>query len=227
MPLPADLPASSPSLPAAVLLPIVLYSVVTSVTPGPNNMMLLSSGLRFGVRRTVPHIAGIVLGGTFMVAMTGLGLASAMARYPLLQAGLKWGGLLYLLWLAWQMTRMTAPAPTAPGAPGDHGGATAQAQHARPLGFWGAAAFQWINPKLWMMALGLFTSYLPAHSGTAAVLAASLIFGVTNLPCISVWAVAGQSLRRWLQNPALLKLFNWSMAAALLASMLPVIWRQA
>lgn len=210
-------------LPTAVLLPIVLYSIVTSVTPGPNNMMLLSSGLRFGVRRSVPHMLGISIGGAVMVALTGLGLVSVLERYPLVQAGLKWGGLLYLLWLAWQMTRMTAPAPA--DADANVGEAPDSPAASRPLGFWGAAAFQWINPKLWMMALGLFGSYLPAHSGTAAVLAAALIFGVANLPCISVWAVAGQSLRRWLQNPTLLKLFNWSMAAALLASMLPVIWR--
>ncbi|MDO5652491.1 MAG: LysE family translocator [Brachymonas sp.] len=193
MPLPT--PVAHAPLSAAVLLPILLYAVVTSVTPGPNNMMLLSSGLRFGVRRTVPHILGIVIGGTFMVVLTGLGIASVLERYPLVQAVLKWGGLVYLLWLAWQMTRMAAPAPQTDAAHAADQAASSSTPTARPLGFWGAAAFQWINPKLWMMALGLFSSYLPAHSGTTAVVVASLIFGIANLPCVSVWAVAGHSLR--------------------------------
>lgn len=196
-------------------LPIALYSAVTSITPGPNNLMLLSSGVRFGVRRSVPHMLGISIGGSFMVAMVGLGLMQVFHAWPLLQELLKWAGMAYLLWLAWQLAR--APAPQESGSPGG------TAASARPLGFWGAVAFQWINPKLWVMALGLFGTYLPAHSSMADVVTASVVFGIVNLPCISSWAVAGQGLRHWLQNPVALRLFNGGMAVALLASMLPVM----
>lgn len=204
----------------AQLLPMVLFIVVTSVTPGPNNMMLLSSGVRFGVRRSVPHLLGVSWGGAFMMAMAGLGIAGLFARWPLLQTLLRWAGMAYLLWLAWQMTRMSAPQEP-PATPAD--AADSPNLQARPLGFWGAAAFQWINPKAWVMALGLFSTYMPAHSSTLAVLLAALLYGVINMPCVSVWAVAGQGLRHWLQHPPALRAFNWSMAALLLASMLPVL----
>lgn len=198
---------------------IVPYIVVMSITPGPNNLMLLSSGVRFGAQRSVPHMLGISFGGAVMIVLTGLGLLEVFQRHPLLQQGVRWGGMLYLLWLAWQMTR--APAPQEPEAAGEG----AVTQLAGPLGFWGAAAFQWVNPKMWMMALGLLSAYLPPGQGIAAVVLVALVFGVTNLPCISVWAIAGQRLRHWLQHPARLQGFNWTMAAALVLSMAPVLLR--
>ena len=212
-------------------LSIFPYIVVMSVTPGPNNLMLLSSGVRFGVQRSVPHMLGVSAGGALMILLTGLGLLEAFQRQPLLQQGVQWGGMVYLLWLAWQMTRASAPeeckvsdegewahAQGADGAP--------SVQAVRPLGFWGAVAFQWVNPKMWMMALGLLSAYLPRGQGAAAVALVALVYGVTNLPCISVWAIGGQRLRHWLQNPARLQAFNWTMAAALLLSMAPVLLNQ-
>ena len=197
-------------------LSIVPYIVVMSITPGPNNLMLLSSGVRFGTQRSIPHILGISVGGAVMIILTGLGLLELFQRHPLLQQGVQWGGMAYLLWLAWQMTRAAAPQEEA----------TSPQAVARPLGFLGAAAFQWINPTRWMMALGLLSAYLPSGQGVAAVALVALVFGVTNLPCISVWAIAGQHLRHWLQQPARLQAFNWTMAAALLLSMAPVLLRQ-
>lgn len=218
-------------------LSIVPYIVVMSVTPGPNNLMLLSSGVRFGAQRSLPHMLGISVGGAVMIVLTGLGLLELFQRHPLLQQGVQWGGMAYLLWLAWQMTRAPAPQEAleqealVPGGaaqqpPGHAQGASSAEALARPLGFLGAAAFQWVNPKMWMMALGLLSAYLPPGQGVAAVALVALVFGVTNLPCISVWAIAGQHLRHWLQQPARLQAFNWSMAAALLLSMAPVLLRQ-
>ena len=211
---------------AAQYLPIALYVAVFSVTPGPNNLMLLSSGARFGLRRSVPHMLGISLGGALMVLLTGLGLVGVFVRYPVLQQALRWVGLAYLLWLAWQMTRSPAPESSRP-ATADTAAPTAAATQAdpqsRPLGFVGAAAFQWINPKLWMGALGLFTAYLPANPGSRAVILVSILFAFINIPCVSIWAAAGQQLQRLLQKPKTLLLFNWSMAVLLVASMLPAL----
>jgi threonine/homoserine/homoserine lactone efflux protein len=211
------------SMAPALAGPIVLYTVVTSITPGPNNLMLLSSGVRFGVRRSVPHVMGISIGAAVMVALTGLGLAQLFVRWPVLHGVLQGLGMAYLLWLAWQLTRMPAPREAEERAGEGHEGegSSPQEVRAQPLGFWGAAAFQWVNPKLWVMALGLYTTYVPAGSGVPMVLGAAALFGVINLPCVSVWAGMGQALRRSLRQPRVLKAFNWSMAVLLLASMAP------
>ena len=211
---------------AAQYLSIALYIAVFSVTPGPNNLMLLSSGARFGVRRSVPHMLGISLGSALMVLLTGLGLVGMFVRYPILQQALRWVGLGYLLWLAWQMTRSPAPASSRPAAADKTAHTTSATQadpQSHPLGFMGAAAFQWINPKLWMGALGLFTAYLPVNPGNRAVILVSILFAFINIPCVSIWAAAGQQLQHLLQKPKTLLLFNWSMAVLLVASMLPAL----
>lgn len=216
----------------ALTLSIVPYIVVMSITPGPNNLMLLSSGVRFGAQRSLPHMLGISIGGALMIVLTGLGLVGVFQRYPVLQQLMQWGGLVYLLWLAWKMTQASAPEEQ---RVVDADGAVAMVldqldrnalTSARPMGFVGAAAFQWVNPKMWMMALGLLSAYLPEGQGAMAVMVVALVFGLANLPCIAVWAVAGQHLRHWLQNPRALQWFNWSMAAALVLSMAPVLLRQ-
>lgn len=195
----------------SVLLSIALYSAVCSVTPGPNNLMLLSSGMRFGVRRTLPHMVGISLGAAVLTLMCGLGLAEMFEIYPILQTVLKWVGMGYLLWLAWGIARSGAPE-------------SAQTQEqAKPLGFWGAAAFQWVNPKAWVMSVGLISAYLPAHPSLETIVIASIALALVNFPCISVWAVAGQKLRSFLQNPRSLQWFNWTMAGLLVLSMVPAV----
>ena len=199
------------TLTLSAILSISLYCAVCSVTPGPNNLMLLSSGMRFGTRRTLPHMFGISIGAAILTMLCGLGLAQLFAQWPLLQTLLKWAGMAYLLWLAWGITRSSAPDAE-----------TSQGQ-GQPLGFWGAAAFQWINPKAWLMSIGLISAYLPPQPSMLLVAAASILLGIVNFPCISVWALAGQSLRTWLQNPRALHLFNWTMAALLVVSMVPVL----
>ena len=190
------------------LLPALLaFAFASSITPGPNNLMLLASGANFGVRRSVPHMLGISVGHSFMVVVVGLGLMGVFEAAPVLHDVLTVASVLYLLWLAWKV---------ATSAPKDG------ASRARPFTFWQAAAFQWVNPKAWVMAIGAITLYA-GDGGPWAVLAVAAVFAATNLPSISVWTVMGQEMRRFLTSPTRLKAFNWTMAGLLVLSLWPVL----
>ena len=191
-----------------LFLALLGFAFVTSVTPGPNNMMLLASGVNFGFRRTVPHMLGISIGHALMVFLVGLGLAGVFRAWPPALMGLKVASVVYMLWLAWKIAHS--------GAPGE-GRAKPQ-----PMTFLQAAAFQWVNPKAWAMALGAVSAYVvePSVLAYAAVAGA---FACVNLPSVSVWAGAGQALRRWLDGPGRLRAFNWTMAALLVLSLWPVV----
>ena len=197
-------------MPLDLLLALMGFAFVTSVTPGPNNLMLLASGANFGVRRTVPHMLGISLGHAFMVTLVGLGLMGLMEAVPGLQTVLKAVSLAYLIYLAWKIAT-AAPPPEA--------GAVARG---RPLTFLQAAAFQWVNPKAWAMALSAVAAYAPDRSW-GAVVAVAAVFSLVNLPSIFLWAGMGQVLRNFLSDPARLRAFNITMAVLLLASVVPVL----
>ncbi|WP_207100417.1 LysE family translocator [Paracoccus shandongensis] len=192
---------------AEILLALTGFSLVTSATPGPNNMMLMASGANFGLRRTVPHIMGVSLGFGAMVAILGMGLDRIVMGNAALAGALKWASLAYVLWLAWKIA--TAAPPSQADAPG------------RPLGFLGAAAFQWVNPKAWAMALGALSAYA---AGVGGPLVVAVIFAAVNLPLVAAWAAAGQGLQGLLAHPARLRAFNAAMAALLVLSMLPVVF---
>ncbi len=184
------------------------FAFVTSVTPGPNNMMLMASGANFGFRRTIPHMLGISLGHALMVFLVGLGLAGIIHAQPNILIGMKIASVLYMLWLAWKIAQSAAPGEGKSGA--------------RPFNFFQAAAFQWVNPKAWAMALGATSAYAPDAS-VRAYLIVAVIFACTNLPSVSVWAYAGQKLRAYLSSPARLRAFNWTMSGLLIASLIPVL----
>ncbi len=192
------------------LIALSLFALVTSITPGPNNLMLLASGVNFGFRPTVPHMLGISSGFLVMVIAVGLGLAEMFARMPWIYAVLKWVGATYLLYLAWCIATAGPPAESNEG------------RAAKPMTFWGAAAFQWVNPKAWVMAISAFTTYVPASSGVLTVILAAVIFAGINLPCVSVWALFGQGLRLVLRVPRYRVAFNWGMAALLVVSLYPL-----
>lgn len=191
-----------------LLTALAVFAFVTSITPGPNNLMLLASGVNFGFRRSVPHMLGIGIGFTAMVALVGLGLAGIFSAWPPARQILQAVSALYMLWLAWKIARA---------APPDSGG-----PQGRPITFLQAAAFQWVNPKAWTMALGAVSLYAPGQE-VAAVLWVAAVFGLVNLPSVSCWTLLGLTLRRALQNPARLRAFNWTMAALLVASLWPVL----
>ena len=198
-----------------VLIAASLFSFVSSITPGPNNMMMLASGVNFGFRRSVPHWLGICGGFTFMLCAVGLGLHTLLADHPAFYDLLRYTGSAYLIWMAWRLATATAtPASQDDDAP---------KSEARPLGVWAAAAFQWVNPKAWVMAVTAMSAYLPARAQAIDVVALALLFGVINLPCVACWAGGGAALRRFLQDPLRLRIFNISMALALLASLYPML----
>ena len=191
-----------------ILLALLSFALVSSITPGPNNVMLTASGANFGVLRTVPHMLGIGLGLVVMILMVGLGLMGLFDLWPMSYTLLKAASVAYLVWLAWKIAN--AAAPDAPGA------------RARPMTALQAALFQWVNPKAWTMALTAITLYAPGR-GTAAIALVALAFGLVCLPSVAVWTLLGREMRRWLNSPARLRAFNWTMAALLLASLWPVV----
>jgi threonine/homoserine/homoserine lactone efflux protein len=193
-----------------VFLALLLFCVVASVTPGPNNMMLLASGVNFGVRRTLPHLAGVVLGFAAMVALVGFGLDAIFRIAPWLAPAMRYAGAAYLLWLAWRIAKS--------------GAVKEGAAAGRPLGFLGAAAFQWINPKGWVMAVSALTTYAVSADYTTAVLVVALTCLVVGVPCTGVWVLFGAAMRRFLADPRRARPFNWTMGALLVASIAPVFW---
>ncbi|MGR3323501.1 MAG: LysE family translocator [Pseudooceanicola sp.] len=195
---------------AQILLALVAFAFVSSITPGPNNLMLMASGANFGFRRTVPHMLGIGIGFTVMVILVGAGLIRLFDAVPVSYTLLKFGSVAYLLWLAWKIAHAAPPAER----PEDAG---------RPMTFLQAAAFQWVNPKAWTMALTAIAVYAPDRT-LWAILVVGLTFGVVNLPTVSTWTVLGVQMRRLLTNPGRLRAFNWTMAALLVASLWPVLY---
>jgi threonine/homoserine/homoserine lactone efflux protein len=193
-----------------LLIAFVLFAFVTSVTPGPNNMMLLASGVNFGVRRSVPHMLGISLGFMVLVAAVGLGLGQLFEQFPPLYAALRYAGAAYLLYLAWKIAGSSAP---------DASGKAA----GKPFTFLQAAAFQWVNPKAWIMAIGAITTYTPQDGFLLNVLLIAALFALVNCPSVGLWTVAGSLLRRWLDKPRVLRAFNIGMALLLVASLYPIL----
>jgi len=191
------------------LIALALYALVTSVTPGPNNLMLLASGVNFGFRQTIPHMLGIALGFTAMVALVGFGLGAVLTLFPIVFNVLRVLALVYMVWLSWKLA-----------SSGSLGSGDAKA---RPMTFIEAALFQWINPKAWAMALTATTLYTVPDMYYLSVILVAGTFGVINLPSVSCWAGFGVALRGFLSVPARLRIFNVGMALLLLLSTLPFI----
>ncbi len=189
-------------------LPLLTYVATMSVTPGPNNLMLAASGVNFGFRRTVPHMLGVSIGHGFQVCIVAGLLAWMLAWLEALRQVLVGAGCGYLLWLAWRQARA--------GEPG-------QGQRTQPLGFVGAALFQWVNPKAWMMGVNTAILFLPSGSGWWTAASLALVCIAVNLPCVAVWAVAGDRLRHRLHDPLALRAFNLSMAALLAGTALWIL----
>lgn len=187
---------------------LAAFALVSSITPGPNNLMLMASGANFGFRRTLPHMFGVAMGFTFMLVLVGAGLSEVFDRYPISYTILKAFSVVYLLWLAWKIANAAPPK-------------SAKAE-GRPFSFLQAAGFQWVNPKAWAMSLTAFTVYAPSQS-LGATFAVAAVFGLVNLPSIASWTVLGQELRRLLKSPRHLRAFNITMAALLVASLYPLL----
>src|SRR3954470_5749876 len=192
-----------------LFIAFVVFATVMFFTPGPNNIMLLSSGLTYGFRRTLPHIAGITIGFAFMIGAVGLGLGTVFITYPMLQTILKYAGVAYLIYLA---AAIAMSGPVKAGQDNARG----------PLTFWGAAMFQWINVKGWVMVIGTITAYAGIAAFPLNILIQVVISLALGVMSCSVWALFGSALRPVLTSPTAVRAFNIVMAALLLASLYPV-----
>ncbi len=195
-----------------VLGALMLFTLVAGITPGPNNLMLMASGVNFGFRRTLPHLLGVCLGFPAMVALVGIGLDAIFSHFPGFLSMLRYVSVAYLVWLAWKI---------AAAGPAHEADATK-----KPLGFLGAAAFQWVNPKGWVMAVSALTSYtaMPDYAHSAAIIV--IVFLVLAFPASGVWVLGGAALRPMLRDPKRVRPFNLAMAALLLASIVPVLFER-
>lgn len=193
-----------------LVLALSLFALVSSITPGPNNLMLMASGANFGFRRTIPHMLGVGIGFTLMIVLVGIGLVQIFDLYPISHQILKVVSVIYLFWLAWKIANAAPPE-------GD------VANESTPITFIQAALFQWVNPKAWTMALTAITAYTPNQT-LGSVIWVALVFGIVNLPSVSLWTVLGEQMARFLTSAARLRAFNWLMAALLVASLYPVVF---
>lgn len=192
-----------------VFLSALLFVFVGSFTPGPNNAMLMASGVNYGFRRTVPHIAGVTIGYAIMFAAVALGLGRIFTFEPRLYLALKIAGSLYLLWLAWRIAHAGAPSDGHDAPP--------------PLTFLQAAAFQWVNPKGVMLALAAAANFLDPAAPVAGLPILLSLKIVMSIASASTWALFGLGVRRYLSDPRHLTVFNRVMALALVASLWPMI----
>ena len=192
-----------------LLTALFAFALVTVITPGPNNLMLMASGANFGFRRTLPHMLGIGLGFPGMIFLVGIGVMQLFDLWPLSYTILKVFSVAYLLYLAWKIANAAPPKD-----------ANAEG---KPLTFLQSAAFQWVNPKAWSMALSAITLYASSRDLPAVLWVAGVYVCVSMLSTTG-WTVLGQQMRRILKSPARLRLFNWMMALLLVATLIPVLW---
>ena len=197
-------------MPLETFLALLVYAFVTSITPGPNNFMLLASGVNFGIARTIPHMLGISIGFFVLLLAVGFGLGAMLTAFPALHTALKIAGAAYLLYLAWKIAMSRSL------------NAKGEAE-ARPMRFIDAAAFQWVNPKAWVMAVTAMATYTNEQLYLFSVLLVGLAFAAVNVPSVSTWAGFGSALRDWLSDPVRLKWFNITMAVLLVLSLWPML----
>ncbi|WP_296747052.1 LysE family translocator [Mesorhizobium sp.] len=195
---------------AEAFLALLVYAFVTSITPGPNNLMLLTSGVNFGIVRTIPHMLGISIGFFVLLLAVGFGLGAVLTAVPALHTALKIAGAAYLLYLAWKIAMSRSMA-------------SRSKTEAKPMRFIDAAAFQWVNPKAWVMAITAMAVYTNPDHPFISVMLIAAAFAIVNLPSVSVWAGFGTALRGFLSDPIRLKWFNIGMGVLLAATLWPML----
>ncbi len=194
-----------------VFLALALFGFITAFTPGPNNTLLMAQGINFGFRRTLPLIMGVAIGFPIMIGCVGLGLGKIFDFYPVLYTIMKYAGAAYMLWLAWKIANSK---PTGDG----------EAVVGQPMSFIQAAAFQWINPKAWIMSVTALSAYTVAahyYAGVAFVVGTFVFMGVASA---STWAMFGVGLRHVMNDPRYFRIINLALAFMLVASLVPMLW---
>lgn len=193
-----------------IILAFAAFAFVSSITPGPNNLMLMSSGANFGFKMTVPHLMGVVVGFAIMIELVGLGVMQLFNALPVTYDILKVVSIVYLLYLAFKIATAT---------PSD---GKDIAEKGKPFSFMQAALFQWVNPKAWTMALTAVSVYAPEQN-LLTVTIISVIFAVVGFPCVVSWIVLGQKMQSILKQPNHMQKFNWAMAGLLIISIVPAL----
>lgn len=199
-------------LTGSTLVAAALFATATSITPGPNNTMLLASGVNFGWFKTLPHLLGVSGGLLFILLLGALGVQQWLFQMPLLREAIKWLGAAYLLYLGWRLFHA------------DGGAGPASKANAQPMTWMQAAMFQWVNPKVWAMVFGFFSAYVPAKATPLQAVVLCLVFTLVNLPCVGLWAYVGDRLNSWLRTGGRMVVFNRSMAVVLAGSMVAALW---
>ena len=190
-------------------LTLIGFAVATSATPGPNVLMIAASAAQVGFRRVIPHMLGVTFGFPAMFLVIALGLGLPFESYPWLHRVMQVVGGAWLLWLAWKIA--SAPPP-------------GEAKSSPPLGFLGAAAFQWVNPKAWMIVLAALPAFTtPGEPLLPQATIIAVVFALVSMPCLLFWAWLGQAARQILGDGFRLRAFNWSMAALLILSLVPLV----
>lgn len=194
------------------LIPLIIFCFSTSITPGPNNLMIMLSGINFGLKRSVPHYLGILFGFSAMIILVGIGLGEVFEQFPQLHPIIKYLGAIYMLYLAWQIIRSDPHLKEAKGSK-------------KPLGFLKPALLQWLNPKAWIMTVGVIAAYtIQDASMMHQIFVISLIYFLIGIPCVGLWLVSGVALSKFLRNPDHMRRFNWVMGALLALSIVLMIF---
>lgn len=193
-----------------LLFSAAIFGFVTSVTPGPNNTYLLASGMNYGLKRSLPYLAGLLIGltGIFLAVIFGVGVV--FTAFPVIYQVLKWVGFAYICWMAWGVARS--------------GTKTARAKSESYVGFWKAIGFQFLNPKAWIVSLSFVATYVPVGQSLWIEIVFGIILVVTTFPGAFIWASMGQLLSKWLSDERKRRIFNYVAAALLVLTMIPVLF---
>ncbi|MFT4716237.1 MAG: threonine/homoserine/homoserine lactone efflux protein [Paracoccaceae bacterium] len=184
-----------------IILSLAGMAFTASITPGPNNSMLASSGATYGVRASIPHVLGIILGYPLMIFLVGIGLGELFHQNPALQQAMRLVGAVMMLWIAWKIANAEPPG--------------AQSKGTKPLTFIQAAAFQWINPKGWLAAIAITTQFVTSHAPLKGTIIVAIVFIIAGLISTVTWLLFGRLIGQWLRTPKRLKIFNLTMALML------------
>lgn len=187
--------------------PLVMFAFVSTFSPGPNNIMLMTSGANVGFKKTIPHMAGVTFGFSIMIILVGIGLIGVFQQYPIIQQALHWLCLGYLVYLAVKIV-LSNPRQSS--------------TTYKPMTFLSAAMFQWVNPKGWSMALTAVSVYNYTTSWVGLAIIA-IVFAMVNVPSVSVWTAAGKQLSQWMHHPKYVRWFNGAMGGLLLLSVVPML----
>ena len=192
-----------------IFLALISFSLVTSMTPGPNNIMLLASGVNFGFRRSIPHMMGVAIGFQILLLCIAFGLGKILESVPILYTVLKFSGGSYLLFLAYKIATSGPVKNTA--------------SESRPLSFFGAAAFQWVNPKAWVVSLSAVSTYTNVEFYFDTVLIVTATVFAVSILSVTTWTSFGMALKQFLSNPKTLRRFNVTMALLLVVCLWPIL----